>query len=466
MRRWLSCLGAVVVAAGGAFAQDVAPPQGEPPAKPNIIVIVADDLGYADLGCQGAKDVRTPHIDSLAANGVRFTDGYVSCPVCSPTRAGLMTGRYQQRFGHEFNPGPRPPTDASFGLPLTEKTLPEYLKAAGYVTGMVGKWHLGTTLEYLPTRRGFDEFYGFLGGAHSYVDAGIEGNNPVLRGTTRVDEKEYLTDAFAKEATAFIERHSKQPFFLYLAFNAVHTPMQATENYRARFPDIKDNKRRTLAAMLSAMDDAVGAVLEKLRETGAGENALIVFVSDNGGPTQANASSNLPLSGFKGQLLEGGIRVPFIVQWKGRLPAGKVYREPVIALDILPTAMAAAGGAVSDDAKLDGVNLLPFLSGEREGSLHEMLYWRHGKGMAIRRGSDKVLIQPDKAPQLFNLTDDIGEKHDLAADAPEKAAELTEALRAWNAELAEPLWQRSPRPRATRPRQQPRPARRRGQARN
>ena len=466
LRACIRGIGVGILVGAGAVAQNPSPQQGDPPAKPNIIVIVADDLGYADLGCQGAKDVRTPNIDSLAANGIRFTDGYVSCPVCSPTRAGLMTGRYQQRFGHEFNPGPAVSADVAVGLPLSEKTLPAYLKALGYATGMVGKWHLGTTPDRLPTQRGFDEFFGFLGGAHSYVDPGLDGGNPILRGTERVNEKEYLTDAFAREAAAFIGRHAGETFFLYLAFNAVHTPMQAKEKYLGRFPDVRNRQRRTLAAMLSAMDDAVGAVLGKLRETGIEDNTLIFFVSDNGAPTQGNGSLNTPLSGVKGQLLEGGIRVPFILQWKDRLPKGTVYRNPVISLDILPTAVAAAGGGLPETAELDGVNLLPFLEGGKGGTPHDTLYWRQGGSMAIRRGNDKVLIQPDRPPQLFNLDGDIGEKRDLAADEPGKAAKLAEELAAWSSTLAEPLWQRAPRPPAARPRGRPGTARRRGQARN
>jgi arylsulfatase A-like enzyme len=280
-----------------------------------------------------------------------------------------------------------------------------------------------------------------------------------------VDEPEYLTDALAREATAFIERRATDPFFLYLPFNAVHTPMQAPEKYLARFPGIGNKKRRTLAAMLSAMDDAVGAVLSKLRDTGIEEQTLIVFISDNGGPTQGNGSLNTPLSGVKGQLLEGGIRVPFIVQWRNRLPRGKVYHQPVIALDILPTVVAAARGTIPENAGLDGVSLLPYLQGGKEGAPHEALYWRQGESMAIRKGSDKLLIQPGKSPQLFDLDADIGEQHDLATDEPQKAADLMAALEAWNETLAEPLWQRKPRARATQPGQEQRQRPRRRPAR-
>ncbi|MEW6211032.1 MAG: sulfatase-like hydrolase/transferase, partial [Acidobacteriota bacterium] len=333
--------------------------QATPARRPNILLIVADDLGYADLGVQGCKDIPTPNIDSIARGGVRFTNGYVSCPVCSPTRAGLMTGRYQQRFGHEFNPGPAAQAEEDFGLPLSEVTLAYRLKALGYATGMFGKWHIGYKPEMHPMRRGFDEFFGFLGGAHSYINPNERRANPILRGNEVISERSYLTEAFAREAVSFIERHHNESFFLYLPFNAVHAPMQATEKYRSRFASITDERRRTFAAMLSAMDDAVGQVLARLRELKLEENTLIFFISDNGGPTLQTTSRNDPLRGYKGQVLEGGIRIPFLIQWKGRVPAGKVYDRPVISLDIHPTALAAAGGKITGELKLDGRNLLP-----------------------------------------------------------------------------------------------------------
>jgi arylsulfatase A-like enzyme len=427
--------------------------------KPNVIVIIADDMGYADIGAHGCKDIPTPHIDSIARNGVRCTNGYVSHPYCSPTRAGLMTGRYQQRFGHEFNPGP--PTDRTpgVGLPTTETTFADRMKAAGYKTGIVGKWHLGHTDDAMhPLNRGFDEFFGFLGGSHSYLRSGT-GHTAIFRGRQEVQEKEYLTDAFAREGVAFIEKHKAEPFFLYWAFNAVHGPMEASEKYLKRFPDIPDSKRRTYAAMQAALDDGIGRGLAKLKEAGIEDDTLIFFISDNGGPEAVNASDNGPFNGVKGTTWEGGIRVPFLLQWKGKLPAGKVYEQPVICLDYLPTALAAAGVDVRPEWKFDGVNLLPYLRGEKTDAPHDALYWRFGGSMAIRQGDWKLVKttagkgraggagaanRREKATvegaALFNLKDDIGEQTDLASKHPEKFKELAAAWQKWNAELAEPKW--------------------------
>ena len=408
-------------------------------ARPNILVIVGDDMGYGDVGVHGCKDIPTPNIDSIAKNGTRCSSGYVSGPYCSPTRAGLMTGRYQQRFGHEFNPGP-PPEGPEIGLPLTETTFADRMKAAGYTTGMVGKWHLGSERKFHPISRGFQEYFGFLGGAHPYFMAqGDQPNNPVLRGFESANEKEYLTEAFAREATAFIDKHQQQPWFLYLTFNAVHTPMHATDKYVARFKDVPDENRRTYCGMMSAMDDAIGAVLKKLDDHKLTENTLIFFVSDNGGPP-VNSSSNGPLRGNKAQTWEGGIRVPYLVQWKGTLPAGKTYDQPVIQLDFQPTALAAAG-IEAKDAKFDGVNLLPHLKGEVVTPPHDTLYWRFGNQMAIRHGNYK-LVQGAGAMQrmLFDLTADIGEKNDLTAAKPDVVKDLTARYDAWNATLVAPKW--------------------------
>jgi arylsulfatase A-like enzyme len=409
-------------------------------AKPNILIIVGDDMGYGDIGIHGCKDIPTPHIDSLAKNGVRCTSGYVSGPYCSPTRAGLMTGRYQNRFGHEFNPGPDP--NAEFGLPLTETTIAQRLKDAGYATGMVGKWHLGNERKFNPMSRGFQEFYGFLGGARSFFP--IEGTpNPqqvMLRGYEPVPENEpYTTDTFTREATAFIDHHAKDPWFLYLTFNAVHRPMHATQKYLDRFKNVADERRRTYCGMMSAMDDGIGAVLKKLDENRLTENTLIFFVSDNGGPP-SNGSLNGNLRGNKAQTWEGGIRVPYLVQWKGTIPAGKTYDQPVIQLDLHPTALAAAG-VEAKNAHFDGVNLLPYLQNKVTAPPHDSLYWRFGQQMAIRHGNYKLVkaVGNDK-PELYDLASDIGETKDLSTTKPEVFKDLTARYDAWNKTLSEPRW--------------------------
>ncbi len=438
----------VVIPAVVAVLAAAAPAHAADPPKPNILLIVGDDMGYADVGVHGGRDIPTPHLDALAKAGTRFTNGYVTGPYCSPTRAGMLTGRYQTRFGHEFNPGPGP----EVGLPLTETTLADRLRAAGYVTGLVGKWHLGNAPARHPQRRGFDEFFGFLGGAHAYFPAKGKAES-VLRGTAPVDEKEYLTDAFRREALTFVERHRARPFFLYLAFNAVHTPMHATDAGLQRFAGIQNPTRRSYAAMMASMDDAVGAVRAKLRELKLEENTLVFFVSDNGGPTMAgtsvNGSVNTPLRGSKRTTLEGGVRVPYFVAWPGRLPAGRTFDQPVIQLDFYPTALSAAGVEVRPEWNVDGVNLIPHLSGPTLRPPHDALYWRFGQQMAVRQG-DYKLVRYDTAadggkggvtgPRLYNLATDVGEATDLSAREPERVKQLQSLWDAWNAKNVAPLW--------------------------
>ena len=422
---------------------------------PNILVIVTDDMGYGDIGIHGSKDIPTPNIDALAKVGIRFTDAYVSGPYCSPSRAGLITGRYQQRFGHEFNLDMSPDYIA-FGLPLSETTMANRLKDAGYKTALVGKWHLGFGDKFHPMARGFDEFFGFLGHSHSYLDTESATPNPIFDGRKVVTDIPYLTDALTDRAVDFIKRQKSHPFFLYLAFNAVHTPMETTDKYLARFAHIEDKQRRTYAAMLSAMDDGIGKTLAALRAEGLEENTLIVFFNDNGGPTMAgttiNGSSNAPLRGSKRQTWEGGIRVAFIIRWKGHLAEGKIDPRPIIQLDVLPTALAAAG--VRSQDQFDGVNLLPFLTGKKAGRPHDALYWRLGENMAIRKGVWK-LVRTQEGPlkeansstfedlstaELYNLAEDIGETKNLAAVHREKVRELAADWRRWNKKLRKPLW--------------------------
>lgn len=428
-RRSIQPLLAILTLASTAFGEE----------KPNIVVIVADDLGYHDLGFQGGKDIPTPHLDALAASGVRCTNGYVTCPVCSPTRAGLLTGRYQQRFGHEFNPGGRRDQGvADLGLPLTEKTLADFLSASGYQTGLMGKWHLGMEEKFWPRKRGFGSYFGFLGGAHPYLEPGLTGD-PIYRNEEKIPEKEYLTDAIGREAEAFVDRVKGKPFFLLMTFNAVHTPMEATEKYSSRFSGIENKRRRTYAAMLSALDDSVGRLRDKLEKEGLTRNTLVCIISDNGGPINVNGSINDPLRGAKGTTWEGGIRVPYVVSWPARLKAGK-YDRPVVSMDIFSTAIKAAGATTPDEPKRDGVDLVPYLLGEKSDDPHPVLYWRFGAQKAVRAGKHKLVVMPQEKPTLYDLDADVGETTDLAAKEPKVLVELTDKLAAWEKELQAPRW--------------------------
>ena len=335
---------------------------------PNIVLLVADDLGYGELGCQGNREIPTPNIDSIAQNGVRFTQGYVTAAYCSASRAGLMTGRYQTRFGYEFNPIGHHNDDPDAGLPPSERTLAEHLADSGYVTALIGKWHLGGHPKYHPQRHGFDEFFGFTHEGHYFVpppyervttmmrrkvlpgggkgrwisndgktiysshmggnEPDYDANNPIVRGGQPVEEKDHLTDAFTREAVDFIWRSWDWPFFLYLPYNAVHSPLQGADEYMEKFSHIEDVHRRIFAAMLAHMDDSVGEVLKALRDARLEENTLIIFLSDNGGPTKELTSQNGPLRNGKGSVYEGGLRVPFLMQWKGQLPEQTVFLRP------------------------------------------------------------------------------------------------------------------------------------------
>jgi arylsulfatase A-like enzyme len=430
--------------------------EGAKGTKPNILVIVADDLGYADIGIHGAKAVPTPNIDKLAKSGVRCTSGYVSAPYCSPSRAGLLTGRYQTRFGHEFNPHVGP--EAKLGLPLDQVTIANLLRSVGYTTAAIGKWHLGFSKDHHPQSRGFDEFFGFLVGGHNYAlrkdiepkISNVYSNNHIHRGREPQKIDGFATDLFTNEAIGFVKRNKEKPWFLYLAYNAVHTPLEISEKLKDRLPaDVKDPARRGYLALLLGLDDSVGRIMAHLHESGADENTLIIFISDNGGSGLApflayNSGINLPLRGYKGQTLEGGIRVPFFVAWRGKLPAEKTYDHPVIALDILPTACALTG--VKAPKNVDGVNLMPHLSGEKKTAPHEALYWRFGPQKAIRKG-DWSLVEfrdfekkSNSGWQLFNLAKDIGQKNDLAAKRPDLVKELSQAWQNWDAQNVAPLW--------------------------
>ncbi len=403
-------------------------------AQPNIVIFYADDLGWGEISAQGfSKDIPTPHIDSLAQNGLRFTNGYVAATYCSPSRAGLMTGRYPTRFGHEFNT-----VANTVGLRSDQTTMATRLKALGYATAAIGKWHLGNQPENRPTKRGFDEFYGTLNNTPffhptNFIDSRI--SNEVREVT---DDTFYTTNAYADRAVDWLEKNQAKPCFLYLPFNAVHAPLQAPKKYLDRFPNITDEKRKTFAAMMSAMDDAIGRVLTKIRALGQEENTLVFFISDNGGPTASTTSYNGPLRGFKMTTFEGGPRVPFIAQWKGKIPAGKTYDFPVMNLDVLPTALIAAGGKPEASWSLDGVDLMPYLTGKQTSRPHQTLYWRYGPQWAIRQGDLKLVVSKGGSgqPELYDLATDIGESKDLASAQPAKVKELQALWDKWSAEQA------------------------------
>lgn len=436
----------VVAAAATALAAETAP------TRPNVIIILADDMGYGDLGCHGCKDIPTPHIDSLAAGGIRCTSGYAAHSFCSPTRASLMTGRYQHRFGHENNPK-WDPADDNLGLPLSQVTIADVMKEAGYATGAIGKWHLGAAPCFHPNKRGFTDYFGFLGGGHSYLP-GVKGiaeyQIPLMRNRESIDENDYLTDAFSREAVAFIDRNKNNPFFLYLAYNAVHGPLQAPPKYLDRLAGITDERRRTYAAMLSALDDGVGQITSKLRELKIEDSTLVIFLNDNGGPLEKNASTNTPLRGAKGQLYEGGIRVPFIARWKGVLKPG-VCDQPISTIDLLPTVAAVCGARVPSSVKLDGVDFMPHVKGAVKTPPHERLFWRvsGGTAWAVREGKWKLLHSEQGGTQLFDLANDISEQTDVSAQQQEVVTRLTGAYEKWNRDNIAPLWQN---PQSTQPR--------------
>lgn len=431
-----------------------------PAVRPNVLVIMADDLGHADMGAYGGAEVRTPNLDALAAAGTRCTNAYVSAPYCSPSRAGFLTGRYQTRFGHEFNP--HVGEEEKLGLPLDQRTIADELRAAGYATGLIGKWHQGYTPAHHPQARGFDEYFGFLVGGHNYLlhqDAvpkfgSAHSHDMIYRGRAVQKLEGYTTDLFTDEALAFMERQAAKPWFLYLAYNAVHTPLEIAEKFRDRIPaTVSDPGRRGYLSLLLGLDDAVGRVVAHLRQTGRDRNTVIFFLSDNGGSGKKpffayNTGRNFPLRGDKGQTLEGGIRVPFVVVWPGRIPAGRIYEAPVIALDILPTAAALAGTKPASGG--DGVDLLPYLTGAAKTAPHAALFWRFGPQRAVRRGDWKLVdwrdfeAKTNSGWQLYDMSVEPGESTNLAAARPELVAELGQAWEQWNRGNVAPIWRGTP----------------------
>lgn len=419
--------------------------------KPNIVLLFSDDAGYYDFGFQGNPHFPTPHLDQLAREGVELEQFYVTAAVCGPSRAGMLTGMYQQRFGFEENNVPGYMSSAGLqgdqmGLPLGLQTMGDYLKPLGYKSMVIGKWHMGSADEYHPLNRGFDEFFGFRGGARSYFELSesqqeARPEDRLERGFGHYEEsKGYLTDVFADEACRFIEENSDQPFFLYLSFNAVHTPLEATPEDMAKITGLT-GKRKQMAAMTLAMDRACGQVLDRLKQLGLEENTLVIFTNDNGGPTDASAANNYPLSGTKANHLEGGIRVPFIIKYPRELGAGGQYPYPVSTLDLLPTFYAAAGGEVEDLEGLDGLDILPYLKGEQSARPHEKLYWKKENRGAIRKGDWKLLRFPDRPAELYDLSTDQAEEKDLASENPALVREMYKELFEWELTLERPKWQ-------------------------
>lgn len=471
--RRLAGLGFSLVLAGCAGASQQAPSVAARAAEPpNIIVILADDLGYADISAYGVKRIATPNIDRIGREGAIFTDGYTTAPVCSPARAALQTGRYQQRFGFEYNNGP-PTRDAeqNLGLPAGEITIASALKARGYRTALVGKWHLGANPDFYPTNRGYDEFVGILAGATSYMDANHpdvvvaptddapDGGSPgprgrftqVIEGPERTvvrNEREYLTDYLGRRSVEFIRRGGpgRQPYFLYASFTAPHAPFMVTRKYYDRFAHIEDRRNRIYAGMIAALDDAVGEILQAVEASGEAENTLIYFVSDNGCAAYVpGLCACEPLRGGKLTHYEGGVRVPFLMRWPAKVKAGTVYRKPVSTLDIFPTALAGAGARLPGDRAYDGVDITPYLQGVRDGDPHPQLMWRRQPLASIRKGDWKLWKDPEAGyTLLFDLKRDPNETTNLAVRNPAKVRELEADIDRWARDLQDPRWPSRP----------------------
>jgi arylsulfatase A-like enzyme len=439
----------LALAAVTAFAGSLAASERR---APNLIVIMTDDLGYADVGFNGGREIPTPQIDRIAAGGVVFSNAYVTFTVCSPSRAGFITGRYPQRFGYERNLAWRP-HDPAAGIAVDETLLAAALRPAGYTSAVIGKWHLGAHENFHPLNRGFDEFFGHLGGGLRYFPEDLDIrdyrealNEPegyrtwIVRNREPVRTTRYLTDEFSHEAVDFVRRQKDKPFFLFLSYNAPHAPLQAKKEDYAQFSHIKDEKRRIYAAMVAAVDRGVGELLDVLDGLKIADDTLIFFLSDNGGSGD-NASSNRPLRGVKSNPWEGGFRVPFAARWPGVFPAGVTYAEPVSSLDIFATIAAANQLAAHPERPLDGVNLVPYVRGEQSGPPHAHIYLRMSGsgGYAMRKGDFKIVKSgKDKTPLLFNLRTDIAEAREISKDHPTLMEELLADYEAWNAQLIEP----------------------------
>ena len=420
---------------------------------PNIIVIISDDQGYADVGFHGSKEIFTPNIDRIANNGVVFSQGYVSFAVCSPSRAGLITGRYQNRFGYTRNIL-LAPKDSTMGLPLGEQTLPEVLKKGGYKTKAIGKWHLGAHDLLIPENRGFDEFYGFLIGGHRYFPDDLTLNDltearkqmdgyitKIYDNGNRINTSRYLTDELSINAVKFIEDNSNNPFFLYLSYNAPHTPLQAKEEDLLRNMHIKGEKRRIYASMVTSMDDGIGLVLDKLEQMNIIDNTIVIFFSDNGGVEWYNHSDNGELRGIKGDFFEGGIRVPFVMQWPKIIPKGIVYDKPIIALDVFATSIAVANVENHTINEIDGVNLIPYIIGENNNYPHKYLYWQNrDKEIDVIRDDRYKYLRIKNKEFIFDLSNDISEENNLINSSKQIYDNLKFEFKEWEKDMIDPIF--------------------------
>jgi arylsulfatase A-like enzyme len=427
-------------------------PAADPP-RPSIVFFLVDDMGYADLGCMGATDIRTPNIDRLASEGVKLTDFYANAPVCSPTRCGFITGRWQQRVGFEFALGYtaemqrlvdgqwRTHTDIhhGIGLPATHPGIAKMLKAAGYATGAFGKWHLGYDEEYNPLHHGFDEYFGeLLGHCDYYRHTYFDGTNALRDGLEPVERHGYFTDLISERAAAFVRKHAGRPFFLYVPHLAVHAPFQPPG--RPEPAVTKENmlqgSRADYKAMLERVDAGVGLILAELERHGIADNTLVVLSSDNGGERW---SDNRPLFHHKATLWEGGIRVPCLMRWPARLPRGKVVHQQAITMDLTATFAAAAAATPPDGYRFDGINLLPILTGEQPEVTDRTFCWRinrsNRKMRAVRHGRWKYVDDGGTMDLLFDLSADVGERHNLGFANPEIVTDLKRRLKAWEEEM-------------------------------
>ena len=420
---------------------------------PNVIVIISDDQGYADVGFHGSNEIFTPNIDRIAKNGVVFSEGYVSYAVCSPSRAGLITGRYQNRFGYSRNIL-LAPNDSLMGLPLSEQTLPDVLNNVDYKTKAIGKWHLGAHKSLVPEKRGFDEFFGFLIGGHRYFPEDLTLNDltearrqmdgyitKIYDNGKRINTKKYLTEELSDNAVKFIEDNSDNPFFLYLSYNAPHTPLQATTKDLERNKHIDIEKRQTYAAMVSSMDDGIGLILDKLEQKNIFENTIVFFFSDNGGVEWYNFSDNGPLRGIKGDFFEGGIRVPFAMQWPNKIKPGTIYDKPIIALDIFATVASAAKAEKYIKNEIDGVNLIPYLSGNKSGSPHEYLYWKNpDKDIDVIRDDRYKYLRIKNDEYIFDLKNDISEESNIIDLSKPIYDRLKSQFKLWEKDMIDPVF--------------------------